>query len=209
MRARLTSPRPHSRRRLGRISIIERKHSTIPDAAIYPNWANAFEPIHWLLMSMPPVVLVMISMILFGMGSIQTIVVTALLILPIMYTNTLEGIHAIDSSLIEMGHLYRARRGLMLREIYIPGIASHIVSGLTLSAGLGVRIVVLAEVLGAYSGIGHRFSLARTNLETEELYAWIIVCLLLVGVLEFLVFKPIRKRMTKWKSTAETERTVD
>ncbi len=154
-------------------------------------------------MSVPPVVLVTISMILFGMGSGQTIFVTAVLILPIMYVNTIEGIRSVDRSLIEMGHLYRAESRLMLRDIFIPGIGSHVVSGLTLSAGLGVRIVVLAEVLGAYSGIGHRFSLARVNLETEELYAWILACLLIIAVLEFLVFLPLRRRMNRWKS-AET-----
>lgn len=163
-------------------------------------WKDALQPIHWILMSVPPVVLVMISMILFGMGSVQTIFVTALLIIPIMYTNTLEGIHSIEKSLVEMGQLYKANKNLMLKEIYLPGISSPIISGLTLSAGLGVRIVVLAEVLGAYSGLGHQFSLARTNLETEELYAWIIVCLFMVGILEFALFKPLRKRLTKWKS---------
>lgn len=166
-----------------------------------PKLKKAFEPLHWILMSIPPVVLVMISMILFGMGSLQTIFVTALLILPIMYTSTIEGIDTIDPALLEMGRLYRADRKLMLGSIYIPGIGSQIISGLTLSAGLGIRIVVLAEVLGAYSGIGHRFSLARTNLETEELYAWIIVCLLLAGIFEFIIFKPLRKRMNRWKNS--------
>ncbi len=164
---------------------------------------KAFEPVLWVLMSVPPVVLVMINMILFGMGTLQTVVVSAVLILPIMYTNTLEGIKSIDPSLIEMGIIYRAKRKLMLKEIYIPGISSHVISGLSLSAGLGVRIVVLAEVLGAYSGIGHRFSLARTNLETDELYAWIIVCLAIVGFLEFLLFKPARKHMNRWKKDDE------
>ena len=38
-------------------------------------------------------------------------------------------------------------------------------------AGLAVRIVVLAEVLGAYSGVRYAFSVARINLETPELFA--------------------------------------
>lgn len=164
-----------------------------------PFWARAFEPIRWILMSVPPVVLVTMGMILFGMGSGQTIVVTSVLILPIMYVNTLEGIRSVDHALVEMAQSYRANRSVRIREIYLPGIGSHVVAGLTLSAGLGVRIVVLAELLGAYSGIGHEFSLARTNLQTDNLYAWILACLFIIAVLEFGVFLPIRRRMNRWK----------
>jgi len=38
-------------------------------------------------------------------------------------------------------------------------------------AGLAVRIVVLTEVLGAYSDVGYAFSVARINLETPELFS--------------------------------------
>lgn len=157
------------------------------------------EPLHWVLMTMPPVVMVMLSMIWFGMGSLQTIFVTMALVFPVIYSNTVAGIESIDEGLLEMAQVYGTSKWQQLRHLYLPGIAGPVFAGLTLSAGMGVRIVVLAEVLGAYNGIGYAFSLARTNIDTPELFAWIIVCLLIGGGLDGLLFSPIKGKVLCWK----------
>lgn len=157
------------------------------------------EPLRWCLMTMPPVILVVVGMIWFGMGNVQTIFVTALLIMPIVYINTIEGIEAVDTRLLEMGTVYRAHLRLFLEDIYLPGIGGHVLAGLTIAAGLGIRIVILAELLGAHSGIGHAFALARINLDTPALFAWVIVSLTMVGVIDLAILQPVRKHLTKWK----------
>lgn len=158
-----------------------------------------FEPFRWALMTMPPVVLVVVSMIWFGMGSMQTIFVTALLIIPIIYVNTIEGIEAVDKKLLEMGRVYKINFPMLLKDIYLPGIGGPVLAGLTLCAGLGIRIVVLAELLGAFSGVGYEFSLARTNLDTPALFAWIMVCLFLGGFMDLGILNPARKHIMRWK----------
>jgi len=168
-------------------------------AGLNKNMRWLFEPFRWSLMTMPPVVVVVVSMIWFGMGSVQTIFVTALLIIPIIYVNTIEGIEAVDASILEMGRVYKADFWMLLKEIYLPGIGGPILAGLTLSAGIGIRIIVLAELLGAYSGIGYEFSLARTNIDTPALFAWIMVCLFLGGFIELGILNPIRQRIMRWK----------
>lgn len=168
-------------------------------AGLKPTIRSMLEPMRWCLMSVPPVVLVTLGMIWFGMGSIQTIFVTSFLILPIMYVNTTEGIDGLDRSLLEMGRVYKAGWVLLLKDIYLPGIGGPVLAGLAISAGFGIRIVVLAEVLGAFTGIGYEFSLARTNLETPTLFAWIAVCLLLVAGFEFGVLNPAKAYVMRWK----------
>lgn len=177
-------------------------------AGLKKNIRLILEPSRWAFISMPPVVLVMISMIIFGMGSLQTIFVTTVLIIPIMYVNTIEGIDSIDIKLLEMGKVYQANTLMMLRQIYLPGIGGHVLAGLTLATGIGVRIVVLAEVLGSHTGIGYQFYLARVNLETAKLYAWIIICLIIVGFSEFGILKPLRKYVLKWKQSDKNWRII-
>ncbi len=158
-----------------------------------------FAPLNWILMTMPPVVLVMLSMLWFGMGGFQTIFVTTLLIFPMIYANTMAGIESVDPDLLEMARIYRAGRVRMIREIYFPGIYAPLFAALSLSAGMGMRIVVLAEVLGASSGIGYAFSLSRTNVDTPSLFAWIIVCLFVGGGIDGILFTPIKNRVLRWK----------
>ncbi|PID96593.1 MAG: ABC transporter permease [Actinomycetales bacterium] len=173
-------------------------------AGVKPNVRLTLEPMRWALMGVPPVVVVTISMIWFGIGGVQTIFVAAILILPIMYVNTIEGIEAVDPRILEMGRVYKAPGRLLLREIYLPGIGGPALAGLTLAAGLGIRIVVLAEVLGSFSGIGYEFSLARINLETPKLFAWVIVCLLLVGFFEWAILGPAKERIMGWRKEQQS-----
>ncbi len=164
-----------------------------------------FEPLRWAIMSTPPVVMVTVGMIWFGMGAAQTIFVTAILIVPIMYVNTIEGIEAVDRKLVEMGRVYKVPFRMLLQDIYLPGIGGSVLAGFTLAAGLGIRIVVLAEVLGALSGIGYEFSVARRNLETPTLFAWVIVCLLLIGLLELGILNPVKAHIMKWRKEAHSD----
>ncbi len=158
-----------------------------------------FAPLNWILMTIPPVVLVMLSMLWFGMGGLQTVFVTTLLIFPMIYANTMAGIESIDPDLLEMARIYRAKRTQMIREIYFPGIYAPLFAALSLSAGMGVRIVVLAEILGASSGIGYAFSLSRTNIDTPSLFAWIVVCLCVGGGIDGILFTPMKNRVLRWK----------
>jgi NitT/TauT family transport system permease protein len=172
-------------------------------AGIQPRLRAFLEPLRWLLMTIPAVIVAGLAMLWFGLGDFTVMFIVAVIVLPTMYVNTLSGVLAIDPRLTEMGRVYRFSRRLLLSEIYLPGIASPALAGLTLAAGIGVRAVVLGEVLGAMSGIGHAFSRASSLLETEELFAWIVVLLALLAAIEFGVLRPLDRRVTRWRKVAQ------
>lgn len=157
------------------------------------------EPVRWVSMSLPAVVIAVLGMLWFGMGGQQAVFLVAFIVAPVVYVNTVDGVLGIDRQLLEMGKTYRLSRGLLLSQIYLPGIALPVVSGLTLAAGIGVRGIILAELLGAFNGIGHSFSRAWTYLNTPELFAWVIGALALVGVMEFVLLRPLRRRLRRWE----------
>jgi NitT/TauT family transport system permease protein len=161
------------------------------------------EPLRWVGMTMPVVVIAGLALLWFGVGGFTVMFVVALVVLPTMFVNTVEGLLAIDRKLVEMGRVYRFPRRLLLREVYVPGIASPSIAGLTLATGIGVRAVVLAEVLGAASGIGHGFARASSLLQSEVVFAWILVLLALMAVIEFGVLRPVRRRALRWRKAAE------
>lgn len=65
------------------------------------------EPLRWLLMAMPPVVVVVLAMLWFGLGSSMVIFITTLMMAPGMYVNTVKGMLHVDRKLIEMTQVYR------------------------------------------------------------------------------------------------------
>ncbi len=168
-------------------------------AGLEPRLRAFFEPIRWVGMTIPVVILAILAMVWFGLGDFTVMFVVALIVLPLMYVNTVEGVLAIDPRLVEMGRVYRFSRSLLLREIYLPGVASPAIAGLTLATGIAVRAVVLAEVLAAMSGIGHAFARASSLLDIPQLFAWVLVLLALMAVIEFGILRPVRRRALRWR----------
>jgi NitT/TauT family transport system permease protein len=162
-----------------------------------------FEPIRWVGMTIPVVLVVFFAMLWFGLVDFTVIFAVALIVIPNVYINTVEGILTVDSRLVEMGRVYHFSRRLMLTEIYMPGIASPVMAGLTLATGVAVRAVVLTEVLGAMSGIGHAFTRAWVDLESAEMFAWVIVVLALMALVEFGVLRPLKRRVTRWRKAPQ------
>lgn len=157
------------------------------------------EPLRWVVMTVPAVIFALVAMLWFGMGSKPVAFVAAIVTAPYTYVSILEGLLAIDEKLIEMGQSFRLPRRMMLTEIYLPGIGSSLIAALTLTVGMGIRVVVLAELMSAHDGIGHAFSRAWTQLNTPDIFAWLLMSLLLLGILEFAVLHPLKRCLVRWK----------
>ena len=171
-------------------------------AGLEPRARSFFEPLRWVGMTMPAVIIVALAVLWFRLGDFTVMFTVAIIVLPTVYINTVAGIQAVDSRLVEMGRVYRFPRRLLLREIYAPGVASPVMAGLTLATGIAVRAVVLTEILGAMSGVGHAFVRANSYLETAQVFAWVIAILALMALLEFGVLRPLQKRVTRWRKVA-------
>jgi NitT/TauT family transport system permease protein len=86
---------------------------------------------------------------------------------------------------------------MRLTKIYAPVLTGPFLSGVIIATSNGVRVVVLAELLGAGQGIGYSLALARTNLETENLYALALLSMLIVCAVELVFLRPARKRIKR------------
>ncbi|MGI5940374.1 MAG: ABC transporter permease [Thermoleophilia bacterium] len=168
-------------------------------SGLEPRLRSFLEPVRWVGMTIPAVIVAVLAMLWFGLGDMAVTFVVAVIVIPVVFVNTVAGVIAVDNRLVEMGRVYHFSWRLMLTQVYLPGIASPVMAGLTLAAGIAVRAVVLAEVLGAMDGIGYAFSRAMSYLEIPELFAWVIVLLALMAVLEFGILRPLKNRTMRWR----------
>lgn len=172
-------------------------------AGLAPRLRSFLEPLRWVGMTVPAVIIAVLAMLWFGLGDFTVIFVVAVIVAPSMYVNTVSGVLSLDPRLVELGQVYRFPRWLRLIEIYLPGTAAPALAGLTLATGVAVRAVILAEVLGAMSGVGHAFERAKSNLEMPEVYAWIVLLLALMALLEFGLLRPLRRRVLRWRKVVQ------
>lgn len=150
------------------------------------------------ILATPSVIFVVIAMVWFGQGSKQVIFVTALLIMPIMYLNSAKGIQSIDNDLLQMVKLYRVPAKVRLRKVYLPGLLYGFMAGFSLSVASSLRITIMAELLGAQNGIGNAIFIARGYLETSKLFAWALLLVLMVMIIEAIVFNPLQRFISKY-----------
>lgn len=151
----------------------------------------------------PSVIFVVVAMVWFGVGTVQTVFVVALLVVPVMYINCAHAVRSIDPSFLEMAKVFCVPRWVQVKKIYLPGLLQGFLAGFALSAASSLRLVVFAEVMGAREGIGPAIALTRNYLETDKLFAWALVLIVLVVVVEAVILKPLESYRKKWQNGTE------
>lgn len=147
----------------------------------------------WIAMAVPSVVWVYIFLVLFGIQNFVPIMALMLLLGAPVFLGTAEGVRAISPELLEMCDSYKVGGWQRLWHFYLPSIAPYMVANARVSFAFGIRIVIIAEVIGLPNGIGILASYWSDSLFMAPLIAWGII-LMLVGVaVDHLVFAPLQR----------------
>lgn len=145
-----------------------------------------------------------IILVLLWLGSAKNlaVVISFLMVLPVLYTNTLTGILAADKKLLEMAKLYRVPLMRRVLHIYQPAVMPHFISGCTMALGLCWKSGVAAEVIGITdNSIGGALYNAKIYLSTADLLAWTVVIVLISLCFEKIFMRLLllwQKRSAAW-----------
>ena len=145
--------------------------------------------------STPVMSFIIIALIWFSSSNVP-IFICFLMCFPIIWTNVVEGIGNVDKKLLEMSRVYRVKKWVTLKRIYLPAIIPYLMAACLTALGLGWKVVVAAEVLShPRNSIGSHLYSAKVYLDSSELFAWTLVVILLSFFFESLFARIIRRRM--------------
>lgn len=120
-------------------------------------------------------------------------VISALMVLPVLWESISAGIGSADPQLLEFARAYGFSRAKILRYVYLPAIRPHFAAGVSSAIGLAWKSGVAAEVLCLpKAAIGTQVYYSKIYLETPSLFAWTAVVILLSMALEKLVRRALR-----------------
>jgi NitT/TauT family transport system permease protein len=143
-------------------------------SAIADNFIAALYPL-------PKVTLIPLLIIWLGTGGPFMLTISALgAIFPIVI-NTVLGIRQCDSGLILAARDLGASNRQVIRMVLLPSAVPSIFAGVRLGIGVSIILVVAAEMVVGKVGLGARLYLAGQVLETEQVFAVLIV-LAILGV---------------------------
>ncbi len=118
-------------------------------------------------------------------GGLVPVLAGAVMVLPVIWGNVTQGIAAVDPLLLEMVQVYGFSRRKRLTKLYLPSVLPTFLAACETAMGLCWKATVAAEVLGMpKEAIGTRLHDAKVYLETDALFAWTLVVILLSLLLE-------------------------
>ncbi len=133
-----------------------------------------------------------------------SVFISFLMVLPIIYINTLDGIRCADRKLVEAARVFGTGARARLLYIYLPCALPQFMSGASVALGLCWKSGVAAEVIGLPANtIGERIYEAKLYLNTGELFAYTVVIVLISAVFERAVGALLRRGSEKIRGRSE------
>lgn len=99
--------------------------------------------------------------------------------------------------LVEAAYTLGSTDATLVRRVLIPGAAPQIAEILRMVLGWAWTYVIVAELIGASSGIGHMITDSQALLATDQIIFGIIV-IGLIGLVSDFAFKWFNRRLFPW-----------
>ncbi|ABO48984.1 binding-protein-dependent transport systems inner membrane component [Desulforamulus reducens MI-1] len=162
------------------------------------NLARRFiQPFVVTLQVVPVISWLVLAMVWFGSERVPVFVVV-ITTLPLIIFNVVQGVMNVEAQYTEMAKVFKVNKKEVLLKIYFPQILPYFLAAMSSALGTTWKAVAMAEFLSAQKGIGAGMSVARINLETQEVFAWTLL-LVLLGLLTDNGLRLLQKRLTAWR----------
>ena len=145
----------------------------------------------------PPALLPISVLLLHSIGNLQKVSFIAFFCLFPILLNTIDGVRAIDPTMIDTARSYGVRGFERIRRIVLPAAMPQIAAGMRNSLALAVIMMVLTEYFSSTSGVGYVLLISKNTFEMAPMWAAIV----LIGVLGYLLnllFLLAEHRVLSW-----------
>jgi len=150
--------------------------------------------------TMPVLALLPLFVVWFGIGEEAKVVVIAWAVTFPIYINLFAGIKSVDPKLIEAGQVLGLKRLGLIRQVILPGALPQFLTGLRLAMGVSWLVLVAAEEVNATSGLGYLITTAQSLMQTDVIFAALIVYSLL-GISSDILVRLIERWALAWRSS--------
>lgn len=158
---------------------------------------DIFEPLIEFIRPMPPLALIPLFILWFGIGSKSKIIVIAFGAWVVMIVATIEAVRNIDPIYINASSSLGAKGFQLFRTILLPAIIPEIMASIRVVAANSFGMSVAAEFMGTNAGFGYLIIEGRRFIRTDLLFVGVLlitICSMIVNA----IIKIIEKRLTRW-----------
>ncbi|QXM05361.1 ABC transporter permease [Crassaminicella indica] len=162
-------------------------------------------PIFVISQTVPIIALAPLFMIWLGFGILPKIVIVVLVCFFPIAVSVIEGLETVDQDLINLMKVMGAKPFQIFIKVQMPATLPAFFSGLKIAATYSIMGAVLAEWIGAKSGLGVYMTRAMNSFRIAALFADIFVVVILsIGI--FQLIERVSKKIMPWNQQTNQRR---
>lgn len=164
---------------------------------LIPWTARFVMPAIVVVQSLPVFAIAPMLVLWFGFGLASKIVMATLVIFFPVTASLHDGLSRLDPGLVDLARLHKASRLATFRYLRLPAAVPALVSGLRMAATVAPIGAVIGEWVGASKGLGLLMMHANARLQTDVMFAALVLLALMAMALRALV-EILTRRWAPW-----------
>ena len=169
--------------------------------AISQTFRAVADPIVEVVRPLPPLALIPLLILWFGIGIGTHVVMIAFGTFIVMVVTAYEAVRNVPPIYLQAAATLGASRAQTFRRVIVPAIVPDIFGGVRVAVAASFGYAVAAELMGAQGGVGWFMVTSRRYLLTENIVAALIVIVVMAFLADQLV-RWVNRRLTNWKPRA-------
>jgi len=146
----------------------------------------------------PKLTLIPILVIWFGIGNTPKVVIIILGMFAVLSISAMQGVKSVSTRKIQAAYSLGASHWQVFRRVVFPGSLPEIITGIRVAVGVGVTMLVGAEMIATSDGIAWMAISASEFLLTNVVMVGVLLMAALGYMLDSII-RMIEKRVVHWR----------
>lgn len=155
-------------------------------------------PMVKLLMAVPVLCWILFAVLWFKMREVRIAFILIMVCAPIFVIDVLDGMQGVRRDLRDMVRALRPSARQYFTKLILPATVPSILTSWKVNLSLAIRVVTMAELVGATSGIGYALMQANETFSVADVFAWTVV-LVVILMLAQLAVTYIERKLLVWR----------
>ena len=118
---------------------------------------------------------------------------------PVFLVDSLDAMRSVSRDLRRMMQSFRPTTLQYFTKLMFPAILPNLITSWKINLSLAIRVVTIAELVGAVTGIGHQLAVAQELFSVADVFAWTLILVALLFLLEAVVAR-VEHRVLRWRA---------
>ncbi|MDU0353954.1 ABC transporter permease [Paraglaciecola aquimarina] len=172
---------------------------------LIPLARSGFSPLITVLSLIPPMAILPILFISFGLGELAKVMLIIIGTAPVMMRDMQSCVRQLPAEQLIKAQTLGASTWLVSLRVILPQILPRLLASMRLSLGAAWLFLIAAEAIAAQEGLGYRIFLVRRYMSMDVIFPYVIWITLLAFLMDYLLRKTSEKAFP-WYHSIESSK---